>query len=149
MSPSWRTDAFKPRCWRRLLRVPWTARRSNQSIIKETNPEQAWEGPAAAEAPTVWSPGANRWFIGRDPDAGKDWGQKKRVSEDEMAGWHRWCNGHELGQTLGGEGQGGLACCSPWGCEEPDTTGQLNNNNVTKGTPCWDGYEPRVLEAWW
>ena len=51
------------------------------------------------------------------------------MSEDEMVGQHHQCNGHELGQTLGdGEGQGGLACCSPWGCKELDTTGQLNNN---------------------
>ena len=51
------------------------------------------------------------------------------MSEDEMAGRHHQCNGHELGQTLGdGEGQGGLACCSPWGCKELDATGQLNNN---------------------
>ena len=57
-------------------------------------------------------------------------GQKeKRASEDEMAGWHQGCNGHELGQTSGdGEGQGGLACCSPWGRKESDTTGPLNNN---------------------
>ena len=53
-----------------------------------------------------------------------------RASEDEMAGWHQWCNGHELGQTPGdGEGQGGLACWSPWGCKQSDTTEQLNNKN--------------------
>ena len=58
------------------------------------------------------------------PDAGKDWRQKKRVSENEMAGWHHPCNGHELGQTLGdGEGHGDLACCSPWGHKESDMTG--------------------------
>ena len=63
-------------------------------------------------------------------EAGKDWGQKeKRVSEDEMARWHHWCNGHELGQTLGvGDGQKDLACCSPWGCKESNMTGWLNNN---------------------
>ena len=61
---------------------------------------------------------------------GKDSGQKeKRASEDEMAGWHHRCNGHELGQTSGdGEGQGSLACCNPWGRKESDTTGQLNSN---------------------
>ena len=64
------------------------------------------------------------------PNAGKDWGQKKRASEDEMAGWHDRCNGHELGQTSGdGEGQRGLESCSPWGCKELDTTGKLINNN--------------------
>ena len=69
-----------------------------------------------AETPVRWSFDVNNWLIGKVPDLGKDWGQKeKRVSEDEMPGWHHWCNGHELGKTLGdGEGQGGLACCSPW-----------------------------------
>ena len=56
--------------------------------------------------------------------------KEKTVSEDEMAGWHHRCNGHELGQTSGnGEGQGGLLCCSPWGCNKSDVTGGLNNNN--------------------
>ena len=63
---------------------------------------------------------------------GKDWGQKeKRSSEDEMAGWHHWCNRDKFGQTSGdGEGQGGLARCSLWARKELDTTGPLNNNNV-------------------
>ena len=83
-----------------------------------------------AEAPVFWSPDVNRWLIGKVPNAGKDWRQKeKRASEDEMAGWHNQCNGHELGQTLGdGRGQGGVACCSLWGCKESDKTGRLNNN---------------------
>ena len=86
-----------------------------------------------AEAPVFWSSDRNSWLIGKVPDAGKDWGQKeKRASEDEMARWHHWCNGHELGQTLGdGEGQRGLACCSPWGHKESDMTGRLNNNSKT------------------
>ena len=72
----------------------------------------------------------NSRLIGKVPETGKDLGQKeKRVSEDEMAGWHHQCNGNELGQTsLDGEGQGVLACCSPWVCKESDTTGWLNNN---------------------
>ena len=86
---------------------------------------------AEAEAPVFWSCDVNRWLTGKVPDAGKDQGQKeKRVSENEMAGQHHWCNEHELGQTPGdGEGQGGVMCCSPWGCKESDTTGRLNNNN--------------------
>ena len=77
---------------------------------------------AVAEAPVFWSSDVNRQLIGIVPDAGK--GQKKRASEDEMAGWHHQCNEHELGQTLGdGEGQGGLACSSPWGWKELDMTG--------------------------
>ena len=87
---------------------------------------------AEVETPVFWSSDANSWLIGKVPDAGKDWGQKeKRASEDEMAGRHHWCNKHELEQTLGDdEGQGGLACCSPWGCKVSDMTEQLNNNNM-------------------
>ena len=68
---------------------------------------------AEAEAPILWPPDANSQFIGKDHDAGKDWRQK-RVTEDEMVGWHHWFNGHELGQTpRDAERQGSLACCSP------------------------------------
>ena len=83
---------------------------------------------AEAEAPVFWSSDANRQLIGKVPDAGKDWGQKeKRASEDEIARQHHRSNEHELWQTLGdGEGQGGLACCSPSGRKESDTTEQLN-----------------------
>ena len=74
-------------------------------------------GRTDAEAQTLvlWSSDVNSWLIGEVPDAGIDWGQKeKRVSEDEMAGWHHWCNGHELGQTSGDdEGQRSLWCCNP------------------------------------
>ena len=89
---------------------------------------------AEAEAPVFWSSDANSWLIGKVNDAGQDWGQKqKRVSEDEMAWWRHQCNEHELGQTLGDdEGQGGLACCSPWGRKESDTTEWLNNNKEGK-----------------
>ena len=84
---------------------------------------------AEAEAPVFWSSNANRWLTGKVPDAGKDWRQQKRATEDEMAGWHHQCNEHELGQILGdGEGQGSLICCSLWGHKESDTTGGLNNN---------------------
>ena len=79
---------------------------------------------AEAEAPVFWSSDVHRQIIGKSPDAEKDQGQKeKRASEDEMAGRHRRCNEHELGQTLeDGKGQGGLACCSPWDRKELDTT---------------------------
>ena len=83
-----------------------------------------------ARVPVFWSSDANSRLIGKVPDAGKDWWQEKRVPEDEMAGWHLWCNGHEFGQTPGDdEEQGGLVCCCPWGLKESDTTGQLNSNN--------------------
>ena len=69
-------------------------------------------------------------LIGKDPDAGKDWGQEERgTTEDEMVGWHHWLSGHELEQTPGdSEGRGSLACCSPWGSKESDMTYQLNSN---------------------
>ena len=70
-------------------------------------------------------------FIGKDPDAGKDWGQKKMVTEGEMVGWHHQCSGHELGKSPGdGEGHGSLECCSPWCCEESHMTQTLNNNDI-------------------
>ena len=104
--------------------------------IKPVNPKgnQSWiftgRTDAGADATIFWSSDANRWLIGKVPDDGKGWGQKeKRVSEGKMAGWHHWCNEHELGQTSGdGEGQGGLACCSLWSHKESHTTGRLNNN---------------------
>ena len=69
------------------------------------------------ETPILWPPYAKSWPIGKDPDAGKDWGQEEKgTTEDEMAGWHHQLDGHGFGYTLGfGDGQGGLACCSSWG----------------------------------
>ena len=87
---SWRIDAFELWCWKRLLRVPWTARRSNQSILKEISPGCSLEGLMlfSTETPVLWPPDAKSWLIWKDPDAGKDWGQEKGMTEDEMAGWH-------------------------------------------------------------
>ena len=80
-----------------------------------------------AETPILWPPDAKSWLIGKDPDAGKDWGQEKGTTEDEMVGWHHWLNGHGFGWTPGvGDGQGGLTCCSSWGCKESGTTELLN-----------------------
>ena len=123
-----RTDAFKLWCWK-LLRVPWTARRSNQSILKEISPEYSLEGlmlklklqyfgllmqrtDSLEKKPWCWE----RLKAGRE---GK--------TEDEMVGWHHQLNGQEFEQALRvGDGQGNLACCSPWGCKESDTTELLN-----------------------
>ena len=119
-----RIDAFELWCWRRLLGVPWTARRSNQSILKEIGPGRT---DAEAETPILWPPDAKSWLIGKDPNAGKDWGQEKGMTEDEMVGWHHRLNGRGFGWTLGvGDGQGGLVCCSSWGHKESDTTERLN-----------------------
>ena len=86
-------------------------------------------GRTDTAAPILWPPDVKSRLIGKDCDAGKDWRQKKkRATEDEMVGWHHWFTGLELGQTQGdGEGQGGLACCSPCGREEAVMTGRPNN----------------------
>ena len=122
-------DPFELWCWKRLLQVPWTARTSNQSILKEIRPGCSLEGlDAEAETPILWPPDAKSWLISKDPDAGKDWRWEEKVmTEDEMVGWHHWLDGREFEEALGvGDGQGGLVCCSPWGHKESDTTEQLN-----------------------
>ena len=83
---------------------------------------------AEAETPILWPPNGKNWLIGKDPDAGKDWRwEEKETTEDKLVGWHHRLNGHKFEQTPGvGDGQGGLACCSLWGCKELDTTEWLN-----------------------
>ena len=121
----WRIDAFELWCWKRLLRVLWTARRSNQSILKEI---KSWiftgRTNAEAEAPILWPLDAKNWLTGKDPDPRKDWGKdEKEATEYETVGWHHRLNGHEFEQTQGdGEGQGSLVCCSPWCHKESDVT---------------------------
>ena len=98
----WRVDAFELWCWRRLLRVPWTARRSNQSILKEISPGCSLERLMLKlkETPILWPPDVKGWLIWKDPDAGTDWGQEKKgTTEDEMDGWHHRLNGHEFEQA--------------------------------------------------
>ena len=105
--------------------------------IKSVSPKgnQSWifigRTDVEAETPILWPPDVKSWLTGKDPDAGKDWRQEEQgTTEDEMVGWHHWLNRHEFEQALGdGEGQGSLACCSPWGCKESDTTEWLNNIN--------------------
>ena len=125
----WRIDAFELWCWRRLLRVLWTARRSNQSILKEIRPGCSSEGlMLMLKLQYLWPPDAKSLLIWKDPDAGKDWGQEEKVTtEDEMVGWHHQLDGHGFGWTLEvGDRQGGLVCCISWGCKESDTTDLLN-----------------------
>ena len=124
-----RIDAFELWCWRRLLRVLWTARRSSQSILKEISPEYSWKD-------WCWSWNSNTlatWcketeWIWKDPNAGKDWRwEEKGPTEDEMIGWHHWLIGHEFEQVLGiGDGQGGLVYCSPWDHKQSDRTERMN-----------------------
>ena len=95
---------------RGLLRVPWSARRSNLSILKEINPQYSLEWLKLKLK--LWPPDVKSWLIGKDPDARKDWGQEKnKTSEDMMAGWHYQLNGHEFEQISGdSEDQGRLTC---------------------------------------
>ena len=121
--------------------------RSNQSILKEINPEYSLKGLLLELNLQLWPPDAKNGLIGKkkDPDAGKDWRQKeRRAAEDEMVRWHHGLNGHESEQTLGySEGQGSMACCSPWRCKEWDTTWQLNKNKSVSIT-YWTQFPPHT-----
>ena len=125
----WRIDAFELWCWRRLLRVLWTARRPNQSIVKEISPEYSLEGlMLKLKLPILWPPDVKNWLIWKDPDTGNNWRrEEKGMTEDEMVGWHHWLNGHGFEHTLGdSEEQGSLVCCNSWGSKESDMTELLN-----------------------
>ena len=124
----WRIDTFELWCWRRLD-SPLDCKE-----IKSVNPKgnQPWiftgRTVADTEAPILGPPGVKSQLIGKDPDAGKDWGQEEKgATKDKMVRWHHWLIGHEFEQPSGdSEGQGSLACCSPWGCKESDMTERLN-----------------------
>ena len=110
----------------------WESLDSKESQPVHPKGNQSWiftgRTDVEAEAPILWPHEAKNWFIWKAPDAGKDWRQaQKGMTEDEMVGWHCWLEGHEFEYSPGvGDGQGGLACCSPWCCKESDTTGRLN-----------------------
>ena len=108
------------------MRVPWTARSSNQSILKEIGPEYSLEGLMLKLKLQYFGHLMRR--TGKDPDVRKDGRrEEKGMTEDEMVGWHHRLNGHEFESTPGaGDGQGGLACCGPWGRKESNMTEQLN-----------------------
>ena len=131
---SWvqKNDAFELWCWRRLLRVSWTAKRSNHSILKKINPAYSLEG-LMLKLQILWSPDGKSQLLEKDSDAGKVWRQEEKgTTEDEMARWHHQLNGHGSGWTLGiGDGQGGLACGSSWGRKESDMTEWLNWSETT------------------
>ena len=120
-----RIDAFELWCWRRLLRVPWTSRKSNQSILKEISPGCSLEGLMLKLKLQYFGhlmrradSFANILMLGKIEGRG--------MTEDEMVGWNHRHDGHGFGWTPGiGDGQGGLACCDSWGCKESDTTEQL------------------------
>ena len=118
----WRIDAFELWCWRRLQEIQPVHPKGEQSwvFIGRTDAE--------AETPILWPPHAKSWLIGKDRDAGRDWGQEEKgTTEDETGGWHHQLDAHEFGWTPGvGDGQGGLVCYNSWGRKESDTTEWLN-----------------------
>ena len=105
--------------------------------------DQSWvffgKTDAKAETLILWPPDVKSWLIGKDPDAGRDWGQKKKgATKYEMAGWHYGLDGYEFEWTPGvGDGQGGLACCNPWGRKELDMTERLNWTEVRNKLSIW------------
>ena len=89
-----RMNVFELWCWKRILRIPWTARRSKHSILKEISSEYSLEGLMLKLTAVLWLPDAKNGLIGKDPDAGKDWKQEEKgMTEDEMVGWHHQLNG--------------------------------------------------------
>ena len=104
--------------------------------------DQSWVfiGRTDAEAPILWLPHAKSWLIGKDPDAGRDWGQEEKgTTEAEMAGWHHRLDRYKFGWTLGVcNGQGGLACCDSWGRKESATTEWLNWTELIECFMCWE-----------
>ena len=113
--------------------------RLDSKEIKPVNPKgnQPWifivRTDAEAKALILWPPDVKSWLIRKDPDAGKNWEQEEKgVTEDEFVGWHPQLNGHEFEQALGdSEGQGSLACCSPWGGKESNVAEQPNNKRLS------------------
>ena len=91
-------------------------------VVQPVHPKgnQSWifsgRTDAEAEIPIVWPPDVKNWLIWKDPDAGKDWRQKKGATEDKIVEWHHWLDGHKFEQALAvGDGQRSFACCNPWG----------------------------------
>ena len=115
-----------------------------QPVHSEGDPPWDFFGrtDAKAETPALWPPHAKSWLIGKDSDAGRDWGQEEKGTiENEMAGWHHWLNGHEFEWTPGvGDGQGGLACCDSWGHNESDRTERMNWTELN-----WTGLSHLVM----
>ena len=145
-SKRWRIDAFKLWCWKTL------ETRLDSKEIKPVNPKgnQPWRFTeridAEAEATILWPPDLKNWLIAKDPDAGKDWRQEEKgKTEDEMVGWYHWLDAHEFEQPPGvGDGQGSVACCSPWGCKESNMTEWLNWLTDAEAPTTW----PTDAKSW-
>ena len=105
-----------------------------------------WRTDNDPEAPILWPPDMKKWLIGNDHDAEKDWRQEKRMTKDEMVGWHHWLKVHKFEQALGvADGQGSLACYHPWGRKESDMTEWLNWSHTQKSTNSDDFNFPQIF----
>ena len=128
-----RIYAFELWCWIRLLKVPWTVRRSHQSILKKINTEYSLEGLMLKLKLQYF--GRLMWrtdSLDKTLMLGKIEGRRRRMTEDEMVGWHHWLDGHKSEQAQGvGDGQGSLGCYSPRVCKETDMSKQLNWTELT------------------
>ena len=130
-------------CWRRLLRVPWTARRSNQSFLRENSPEYSSEGLMLKLKLQIFGHLMGRTdLLEKTPMLGKIEGRRRRGQQrDEMVRWHHQLNGHEFEQAPGvGVGQGSLTCCSLWDSKESDTSEWLNWTDLSKERNNWIRY---------
>ena len=142
-----RIDAFELWCWR--VESPLDCK-ENKPVHPKRNRSWKFVGrtDAKAETPILWPPDAKNWLIGKDPDAGKDWGQEEKgMTEDEMVGWHHQLYGHEFEQASWiDDGQESLACYSPWGSKESDTIEQLKWTELNRNKDeCW---RIDVFELW-
>ena len=131
----WRTDTFELWCWRRLFRVSWTARKSNQSILKEINPEYSLEGRMLKLqyfGHLMWRADSfEKTLI-----LGKTEGRRRRGTEDEMVGLYHWSVDMSVRKLQGTVKDGSLACCSSWGRKESDMPESLNNNRNFLSVTC-------------
>ena len=145
----WRIYAFELWFWRRLLRVPWTARRSNQSILKEISPRCSLKGLMLKKKLQYFGHLMQRANSLEKTLLLGGWGQEEKgMAEDEMVGWHHWLNGHGFGLTPGvGDGPRGLACCGSWCRKELDMTEQLNWTEPKKNE-VW-GQQMWVIDQFW
>ena len=137
--------------YQKVFHCFWTVVLESPLDCKEIQPVhseggQPWaffgRNDAKAETPVLWPPHAKSWLIGKDSDAGRDWGQEEKGTiKDKMAGWHHQLDGHESEWTPGvGDGQGGLACCDSWGRKESDMTERLIWSDLIWSTPVfWPG----------
>ena len=129
----WRIDAFELWYWRRLLRVPWTARRSNQSILRKSVLNIHWKDWCLSWSSNNLVTWCEELIYWKNPNSGKDrWQEEKCTTEDQMVEWHHQLNGDDFEQALGlGEGQEIPACCSSWGHKQLDMTEWLNSSSLS------------------